>query len=259
MAADPVVTSHGVLFTTLVGHPHTKIQDAYAAEQYGSTGITNFYLGDDSYHPAATAEGDVVWVEVANSRGSRIIHFPAAPIHSPDDMPVEVDDAEQPVVSADGAFLVYIREVNGRNSLWIHQLKAAGTDRQIAGADYDVREAAFFPDHRVVFSSRRDGRFELFVVSLATETAERLDTPDCSARYPSISPDGQWIAFSCEQGGYWQLHAMNLKTKAETQLTNVECNSVSPAWTLDSKSLIYATDCGRGLGLTALSKLNVTR
>jgi len=174
-------------------------------------------------------------------------------------MSVEVEDAEQPVVSPDGGFLAYIREVNGRNSLWIHQLKAAGTDRQIAGADYDVREAAFSPDHRVVFSSRRDGRFRLFVVNLATKTTEQLDAPTCSARYPSISQDGQWIAFSCEQRGYWQLHAMNLSTKAETQLTNVECNSVSPAWTLDSRSLIYATDCGRGLGMTALATLNVPR
>jgi len=259
MATDPVVTSRGLLFTTLVGHPHTTIQDAYAAEEYGSTGVSNFYLGDDSYHPAATAEGDMVWVEVANRHGSRIIRFPAALFRSIDDTTVEVEDAEQPVVSPDGGFLAYIREVNGRNSLWIHQLKAAGTDRQIAGADYDVREAAFSPDHRVVFSSRRDGRFRLFVVNLATKTTEQLDAPTCSARYPSISQDGQWIAFSCEQRGYWQLHAMNLSTKVETQLTNVECNSVSPAWTLDSRSLIYATDCGRGLGMTALAKLNVPR
>jgi Tol biopolymer transport system component len=81
--------------------------------------------------------------------------------------------------------------------------------------------------------------------------------PTCSARYPAISPDGKWMAFSCERGGTWQVQVMNFETGKQMQLTNADCNAVSPIWTLDSKELIYATDCGRGLGLTALAKLSL--
>jgi len=88
---------------------------------------------------------------------------------------------------------------------------------------------------------------------------KEMPAPGCSARYPAASGDGEWLAFSCEQTGTWQLHAMNLRTRSQTQLTDADCNSVSPAWTSDSKSLIYASDCGRGLGLTALAKLSVVR
>jgi len=155
--------------------------------------------------------------------------------------------------------------VKGRDSLWIRNVAAVGAEatavgeRQIAGPQYDVRDATFFPDHRVAFSSRRDGRFRLYEVDPTSEAVEEMSVPNCSARYPAISPDGKWIAFSCEHGGSWQIQVMNLNTGEQVQLTNTDCNSISAIWTLDSKELIYATDCGRGLGLTALAKLNVFR
>jgi len=52
---------------------------------------------------------------------------------------------------------------------------------------------------------------------------------------------------------------MNRATAQQHQLTAGDCNSITPAWSPDSRSLIYATDCGRALGITALSKLNVVR
>ena len=67
----------------------------------------------------------------------------------------------------------------------------------------------------------------------------------------------RWVAFSCEQGGSWQLHAMDLQTNQELRLSTGDCNSISPVWTPDSRRLIYATDCGRGLGLTALAEVTV--
>jgi protease II len=101
----------------------------------------------------------------------------------------------------------------------------------------------------------------LYEVNPTSEAVEEMSVPTCSARYPTISPDGKWIAFSCEHGGSWQIQVMNLNTGEQVQLTNADCTSVSSVWTLDSKKLIYATDCGRGrgLGLTALAKLNVLR
>jgi hypothetical protein len=259
MAADPVVTSRGVLYTTLVTHRHTAVQDAYAAQEYRTGSVHPFYLGNDSYHPAATSSGDVIWVEVATRTGSRIVRFPTDPTDSAVDTALEVEDAEEPVVSSDGEWLAFIREAGGRNSLWVHPLQSqrGNKDRQLAGSDYDVREAAFFPDHRIVFSSRRDGRFRFYLVDSASGAIEQMSLPGCSARYPAVSPDGRWLAFSCEHRGYWQLHWLDLKTGQQTQLTEGECNCVSPAWTGDSQSLVYATDCGRGLGMTALAQLRV--
>jgi hypothetical protein len=50
---------------------------------------------------------------------------------------VEAADAEPPVASPDGKLLAFIREVKGRNSLWIRQIGAsvAGTIGERQNAD----------------------------------------------------------------------------------------------------------------------------
>ena len=107
-----------------------------------------------------------------------------------------------------------------------------------------------------MFSSRSKQRFALYRAE-PSGTVKEMSAPSCSSRYPAISPDGRWIAFSCEERGSWQIHVMNLRTSEDLQLTNSECNSTSPAWTSDSGNIVYSTDCGRGLGLTALAELAV--
>jgi hypothetical protein len=266
IAMEPVVTLDGLFFTALVPRFLTSVPDTYAVHELRAGSVASFAAGGDWFHPAAEKNGHHAWAEVATSGGSRVVCFsPAFSTNSADDMTVEAEDAEQPVVSLDGELLSFIRQVKGRDSLWIREIGAgrpgAGTigERQIAGSQYDVREAAFFPDHQVVFSSRREGRFRLYEVNPVSKAIEEMSAPTCSARYPAVSPDGEWIAFSCDQRGAWQIHVMNLRTRKQVQLTSADCNSVSSAWTLDSKELIYATDCGRGLGLTALARLSVFR
>jgi hypothetical protein len=263
MAADPMVTTGEVFFTALVPRFLPLVPDTYAVHKLKSGSVTSFAIGGDWFHPAVGKDPDTAWAEMVTNAGSRIVRFSSAvPVNSPADIRVETENAEQPVVSSDGKLLAFIREVRGHNSLWIRQTgpgvggEHTLGDHEIAGPEYDVREATFSPDHRVVLSSKRAGRFRLFEVDTASGAVEEMRLPTCSARYPAISPDGGWIAFSCQQGGTWQVHVLNRLTRKQTQLTDSDCNSISPAWTPDSKDLIYATDCGRGLGFTALARLS---
>jgi hypothetical protein len=261
IATDPVVTSDSLFFTALVPSFSASSNDAYAVHKLKDDSITSYGTGGDWFHPAATNDG-TSWAEVANGTGSEIVQFESKGLLAAGPrLTLAADNAEQPVVSSEGKLLAYIREVQGRGSLWVRQIGRNGTgenaDRELAGLQYDVREASFFPDHRMVFSSAREGEFSLRVVDPETGGIADLTAVSCSARYPAISPDGLWIAFSCEHRGYWQLHVMSMRTAEHLQLTASECNSISPAWMPNSKDLIYATDCGRGLGITALSKVNV--
>lgn len=265
-AIDPVIGSDGLFFTALVPRFLSSVPDTYAVHELKDGSLNSFAVGGDWFHPAVGKERDRAWAELATTGGSKIVRFnPAASVNSLAQAMVEVEDAEQPVLSSDGALVAFLREVHGRNSLWIRHIGvnedtvSASNDQQIAGPQYDVREAAFFPDDGIVFSSRHDTRFRLYKAIIGSGVIEEMTVPTCSARYPAVSPNGEWIAYSCEQGGTWQLEVMNLNSRQRIGLTNADCNSISPAWSEDAKDLIYATDCGRGLALTALARLHVFR
>jgi hypothetical protein len=42
----------------------------------------------------------------------------------------------------------------------------------------------------------------------------------------------------------------------EQQLTHASCNAISPSWE-GPGTLLYATDCGRGLGLSAIARMTL--
>jgi len=265
IAVNPVVTADGVLFGALVPQ-FASAHDAYVIHRLHAGLIESYGGNGDWFHPAATIDGVASWAEVASSGASRVVRFDPSSAPIPvETVTTNANDAEQPVVSEHGELLAYIREVRGRGSLWVRPLAReegetlSDSERQLAGPQYDVREAAFTPDQQLIFSSWQQERYRLYSVKLQTGTISELAAVNCSARYPAVSPDGQWLAYSCEHGGVWQLIAMNLATAEQRQLTGGDCNSVTPAWSLDSRNLIYATDCGRALGITALSKLGVVR
>jgi hypothetical protein len=72
-----------------------------------------------------------------------------------------------------------------------------------------------------------------------------------------VSPDGKWMAFERAQGGPTRIWLREVANGKEKELTGGNCNSLAPAWELDSGSVIFASDCGRGFGLPALYRARV--
>jgi Glycosyltransferase family 87/WD40-like Beta Propeller Repeat len=261
IAMDPFATSDSVFYGALIP-TFTAAHDAYAVHQLHKASTATFSGGGDWFHPTATMDDRLVLAEIAN-HNSKIVRLEPSGLTPSETIATAVNDAQQPTVSFDGRQMGFIREVRGRGSLWVRTLERPGTqtnlgaERQLVGPTYDVREAAFSPEGQIVFSSSRRDRYHLYSVDPQSPAVAELTFVDCSARYPSFSPDGKWMAFSCEQHGVWQLVTLNRQTSEQRQLTTADCNSITPAWTPNSTSLIYATDCARGLGITALSEIDV--
>lgn len=269
MAAEPAAADGALAFTTM-----SPTWNGYTTARLLRGSLDVLDLGVDTFHPALDPASAAEWVEMASTR-SRIVRFssrysnPAALATT-----LEVDNAGQPAVSPDGQWLAFIRETQGRGSLWVKSIATGAEvapssahlaprqpEQKLIDSTSDVLEAAFFPDHRVAFAAQPDGRPALFVVDLKTQLVRLLSSPGVRARYPAISPDGEWLAYAREEKGNWQLQVAKfsrpgeIATSDERRLTNADCNSIRPAWLPDSKTLVYATDCGRGLGLTALAKI----
>lgn len=258
LATQPAVGGTENLCTALTG-------DGFRLRKLADGSLTHLDFDADAFHPTLAQNGTEGWVELSSTR-SRIVRFPlSGPLPPANQLLVEVEDGEQPVVSPDGRWLLFIREHQGRGSLWIKDLRPEETtvpsavERRLAGDEFNVLEAAFFSDSRgVMFSARPETQPELFSVGVEGKSRVIPAMPDSgwpAARYPAFSPDGAWLAFSGYQRGSWQLCVTKVGSGEVRQLTRGECNSITPAWLPDSHTLIYATDCGRGLGLTALARI----
>ncbi len=205
----------------------------------------------DQLSSATLADRSLVALEVADKTGSRIVFA-----HSRSDSPaLQIPDAESPALSADGSSLAYIREQKGEGSLWLANLASSSTDTRLVNSSYDVRDVTFAPSGYIVFTARVNGRTSIYKVEPGGASSALISDKE-DVESAAFSPDGQWIAFHKLLHNRWQLMTMNLSSPQERQLTFGDCNAFAPAW-MNKSTVAFATDCGRGLALTALASIHV--
>ena len=123
---------------------------------------------------------------------------------------------------------------------------------------YHALEVSVTSDGDVIAAAGRTSDPHLFLVRHRTgEVVELTEIPH-PARYPSVSPDGKRLAFSRREHGFWHLVVREFASGGEQQLTHASCNAVSPSWE-NAETLLYATDCGRGVGLSAIARAVMSR
>jgi hypothetical protein len=66
------------------------------------------------------------------------------------------------------------------------------------------------------------------------------------------SPDRMWLVFVKPVDGSEQIWVKNEERNEAVPITGGNCNSWSPAWELDSKGIVFASDCNRGINCPAL-------
>jgi hypothetical protein len=71
------------------------------------------------------------------------------------------------------------------------------------------------------------------------------------------SPDGRWAAFEKKVPGARQIWLRNVAGQREELLAGGKCNNRAPAWEMDSKAVLFTSDCQRGIGLPALYRAAV--
>ena len=202
----------------------------------------------DGDYLAVTAADDKQWVEHAGAEST---------IRLLGTVREDIDRAESPVASPDGRWLAFLREDHGRARLWVRNSgDPDDSGRLITAPQFNILEMSFLPDGSLVFAAVTAGQTSLFVAH-QNGSVRYFDADN--SRYPSVSPDGHWLAFSRLQRGNWNLWLRDLRTGQTRRLTDVECNDTDSSWSEDSQTLVYASDCGRGLWLPALCRRRIPR
>jgi hypothetical protein len=191
-----------------------------------------------------------VWVERGLSRHSQVVE-----IGSPSR--VVINDAREPILSADGQDLAFVRDDRGRGRLMVRRAFQSGSANEVAltPSSMNVYEASFLSEKQYAFSAV-DGRHapQIFLTD-----ASHLNAPLAlgDSRYPALSPDGRWMAYSHFKDGVWNLWIRDQKTGVTRPIADEPCNQIQTSWENDSKTLLYSTDCGRSLWFTAVSRRSV--
>jgi hypothetical protein len=191
-----------------------------------------------------------LWVERGLSPHSAVVN-----IREPARM--VVDDAREPILSADGQSLAFVRDRGGRGRLMVRRgfRSDDASEVPLTALSTNVYEASFLSEKEYAFSAVEDGRPPQIYLTDGMHVNAPLSLGE--SRYPALSPDGRWMAYSRLENGVWNLWVRDQGTGSTRRIADVPCNQIQPAWEEDSQTLLYGTDCGRCLWFTAVARRRV--
>ena len=101
---------------------------------------------------------------------------------------------------------------------------------------------------RIVFSSNRDGNYEIYVMDADGSNPQNLTNNPHDDVSPSWSPDGKQIAFMSRRDGHvidgfstYEIYAMDADGSNPQNLTNNPHDDVSPSWSPDGKQIVFSS------------------
>lgn len=240
MAQNPAIDGDSVSFTAILLRGYRTGEERQSVVQFREDGVDEL---------AVTAAGGARWIEMSG-RESRTVSTGA------DGM--SIGNAEFPVASPDGTRLAFLREDHGQSRIWVRSLNQPGSgDQPVTPPELNVLEMSFLPKDGLVFAATSgSGRPRIFTVDSAGNLRLLITG---GVRYPAVSPDGAWLAYSLLQAGNWRLFIRQMRTGETRKIAGEDCNHIEPAWEADSRTLVYASDCGRQLWFTALCKRRILR
>ena len=196
-----------------------------------------------------TSGSGQLWVEQASSPQSHIVNRKGA-------WATVIQDARDPILSANGQSLAFIRDRKGQGRLEVRELKSSPADDvTLTPAPLNVYEATFLSPQNYAFAAVNEGRPPQIYLTDTAHSNMPLDLGE--SRYPALSPDAHWMAYSRLDRGVWNLWLRDQVSGTTMRIADLPCNQIQPSWEMDSKTLVYSTDCGRSVWFTAVARRKV--
>ena len=248
MRISPVSTSTGLLYVAMEPSGYL-VRGAQMPSPAADSNQLSF---------AANASGQDIWVETVENGSSQVARI--AGMNGSTNC--RIDNAETPALAFDGTRIAFLREELGRGSLWVDEVSHCNDpDRaepvRITGSPFDVRTVSATINGRFLISAVYQGLEQVFTIAPG-ESPQLLAEADTPLDAPSLSGDGETLIVRKLIAERWQLMSLELRSGRWKQLTYGDCNAYTPSWQ-DDHTVLFATDCLRGLGLTSVASLEVNR
>mgnify|MGYP002064632793 CR=1 FL=1 len=156
---------------------------------------------------------------------------------------LETDEREYPQDwSRDGKILLY-RTTGEENALWALPLGGDGSPELVLKTGSSLSESQMSPDgRRLAFSSRRDGYWNLYLLTPDGEVTQVTDDTAYDGA-PAWSPDGGRIAFVSTREGYAEIYILPVAGGEPINISNAPYSSEhGPTWSPDGGRLAFYSD-----------------
>jgi hypothetical protein len=235
-SASPTVSTDGMVYESIA-------ENRYLLKQWKLGNIESLPFEGQAFHPTVAVNGGPIYFELVSDGHSRLMGYDPE-TKSLHQLVSSGFEPTRPSVSPKGDVMAFL----ARGRIAVYSFGSLGA---IDGPK-PVHDVAWFPSGaKMVYSAGLSGSSQIFATLSAREN-EQLTRDTGDHTEPAVSSDGTWLAYTLARGGTRQVWIQNLLTRKGTAITEGACNSFSPAWEPDSRALIFACDCQRGIGLPAL-------
>jgi Tol biopolymer transport system component/DNA-binding winged helix-turn-helix (wHTH) protein len=150
-------------------------------------------------------------------------------------------------VSRTGSRLVYERQQFDSNIWRIPGPNSSDTKsgpvRFIASTEADGEPQFSRDDTKIVFSSTRSGKSEIWVCDREGRNAVQLTSfngPEVGS--PRLSPDARWVAFDSDKAGKYDIYVVSTAGGQPRRLTSGRSLNVRPSWSQDGRWIYFGSN-----------------
>lgn len=117
---------------------------------------------------------------------------------------------------------------------------------QVTSGEWNDISPALIPGTTsLIFASNRDGYYDLYTLSLEDGKVERVTETKAYDAYPSVSPDGLWVAYESYLDGNLEILIAPLDgSQKAIQLTNNPAADYHPSWSPQGRSIAFVSTRG---------------
>lgn len=200
-------------------------------DEFAASGGVGYGGGDFS-----VGRGAVFFVERASKRIYRqeLAGSPARPITP------TFGAAAAPVVSPDGAHLLFVHTLEGQDCLAVVDTQGKNWPRQLVQGDDFYMQPCWSPDGRHVAwiawnhpQMPWDGttlKMGDWINGELRNIRHIAGGENVSIFQPQFTPNGRFLAYVSDESGWWQIYLHDLQSSEKRQLTHAEAEHGAPAW-----------------------------